>query len=238
MRRRRTGWLMRTFGVVLVLTVIALIFRQGWIPARYTPLPQLSLDYQIPFFVDWQIEELRFDRRLCKSVISRSPKLVAVQVPDQPFKDGCGWRNAVRPVRFGEATFTAARMTCPVAAAMALWIDNVVQPEAKRIFGHTVARIENMGVYSCRNVIGSRFWQNMRSEHASANAVDVGGFRLANGVHISVKSDRKTTGKKAEFLRAVHRGACRYFRVSLSPDYNAAHYNHFHFDRGILYTCR
>ena len=34
-------------------------------------------------------------------------------------------------------------------------------------------------------------------------------------------------GKKAEFLRAVHSGACHYFRVSLSPAFNAAHKDHF-----------
>ncbi|MGI9478102.1 MAG: extensin family protein, partial [Hyphomicrobiaceae bacterium] len=32
--------------------------------------------------------------------------------------------------------------------------------------------------------------------------------------------------------------ACHYFRVALSPAFNAAHRDHFHFDRGILWTCQ
>jgi hypothetical protein len=87
-------------------------------------------------------------------------------------------------------------------------------------------------------VIGSRFWKNRRSEHATANAVDIGGFHLEDGTHISVLRDWKRPGRKSEFLRAVHLAACSYFRVVLGPDFNSEHENHFHFDRGTLYTCR
>nr|WP_328730168.1 extensin family protein [Falsiroseomonas algicola] len=33
-------------------------------------------------------------------------------------------------------------------------------------------------------------------------------------------------------------GACRWFRAVLSPDYNAAHADHFHFDMGPSTVCR
>ena len=238
--RRRRGWFWRVVGSALVLVIVALVFRQGWVPARYTPLPRLDLDNPIPisFVTDWQLAELRFDRRLCQATISSSQKITARRVPDRPIRNGCGWRNAVNAQSFGQASFTAARMSCQVAAAMALWVAYEVQPLARRIFGQPVVRIDNMGVYSCRDIIGSRFWRNRRSEHATADAVDIGGFRLADGTHISVLRDWKGTGPKSEFLRAVHRGGCHYFRVALSPDFNAAHRDHFHFDRGILYTCR
>ena len=95
-----------------------------------------------------------------------------------------------------------------------------------------------MGVYSCRNIIGSKFWVTRRSEHAKANAVDIGAFRLKNGSTISVRKHWKGTGKKAQFLRAVHLGACRYFRVVLGPEFNRAHHDHFHFDRGPLWRCK
>ena len=62
--------------------------------------------------------------------------------------------------------------------------------------------------------------------------------RLEGGDRISVLKHWKAGGKKAEFLRAVHSGACGYFRVALSPNFNAAHKDHFHFDRGSLWTCR
>ena len=43
---------------------------------------------------------------------------------------------------------------------------------------------------------------------------------------------------EARFLRAVHEGACDYFDVVLGPDYNRAHADHFHFDRGAYRACR
>ena len=42
----------------------------------------------------------------------------------------------------------------------------------------------------------------------------------------------------AAFLRAVRDGACRWFDAVLGPDYNAAHADHFHFDRGGGRICR
>ena len=43
---------------------------------------------------------------------------------------------------------------------------------------------------------------------------------------------------KAAFLRQVRDGACRSFAAVLGPDYNAAHRNHFHLDRGPYQVCR
>ena len=40
------------------------------------------------------------------------------------------------------------------------------------------------------------------------------------------------------FLRQVHQGGCRRFNVGLSPDSDAYHYNHMHFDMGRGPYCR
>jgi hypothetical protein len=42
----------------------------------------------------------------------------------------------------------------------------------------------------------------------------------------------------ARFLRQVREGACDTFNVVLSPDYNAAHRDHFHLDMGPWWICR
>ena len=43
---------------------------------------------------------------------------------------------------------------------------------------------------------------------------------------------------EAAFLRDVRDGACDWFDIVLGPDYNAAHADHFHFDRGGGRICR
>ena len=69
------------------------------------------------------------------------------------------------------------------------------------------------------------------SEHAHANAIDMGGFRLADGRMISVCRLARLTPESA-FLHDIRNGGCRHIPGVLSPDYNRAHANHLHFDMG------
>ena len=230
-------WLGRALVVGLVVGAIAVVFRQGLIPARFTPLPRLNIEAPLPLLVDWQIAELRYDRRLCRQTIANTKLISARQIGDRPIKDGCGWKNAVRMSRAGGASVRVTRVSCQVAAAFAMWVHHDVQPLAQKLLGERVASIQNYGTYSCRNIVGSQFWSHFRSQHATANAIDIAQFRLANGDTVNVLKDWRGTGKKAAFLRAVHRAACAYFRVALGPEFNRAHRNHFHFDRGPLWTC-
>jgi hypothetical protein len=32
--------------------------------------------------------------------------------------------------------------------------------------------------------------------------------------------------------------ACKYFRVAIGPEFNAAHWNHLHLDRGVFERCK
>jgi hypothetical protein len=83
-----------------------------------------------------------------------------------------------------------------------------------------------------------------RSRHATANALDIAGFTLANGQHISVLRQWQTGGAEAVagpdavLLRDAHRGACRFFNGVLGPDYNAVHSDHFHLETGGYRMCR
>ncbi|MDP1565718.1 MAG: extensin family protein [Polaromonas sp.] len=83
-----------------------------------------------------------------------------------------------------------------------------------------------------------------RSQHATADALDIAGFTLANGRSISVlrqwQADEAAAvaAPDALFLKEAHRGACRYFKGVLGPDYNAAHKDHFHLETGGYGICR
>ena len=89
----------------------------------------------------------------------------------------------------------------------------------------------------CRNINHST--EGRRSEHATANAIDLAGFVLADGQQITLKDDWSgSNARRSEFLRALRDGACDFFDVVLSPDYNEAHRDHFHFDMGSYRTCR
>ena len=68
-------------------------------------------------------------------------------------------------------------------------------------------------------------------------------IRLSDGKRLSVLNDWKEGDDPATaaFLREVRDGACETFGTVLSPDYNAAHRDHFHLDqaaRGFGGVCR
>ena len=76
------------------------------------------------------------------------------------------------------------------------------------------------------------------SQHATANALDVAAFRLADGRTVSIARDWRGGDSKAQFLRRVRDGACHTFNGVLGPDYNSAHRDHLHLDRGPYRVCR
>ena len=67
------------------------------------------------------------------------------------------------------------------------WIDRGLQPAAARNLDTRVTAVSVMSSYSCRTRYGRKGAR--MSEHAFANALDIGGFRLADGRRVSVLKD-------------------------------------------------
>lgn len=126
-------------------------------------------------------------------------------------------------------------MTCRLAAGMAVWRRHSVEPAAQEIFGAGVRQIDHLGVYACRRIYNQS--EGRPSAHARAEAIDVSGFRLADGRQISVSKHWRTDTAEGRFLRRVRDDACRVFGVTLSPDYNPAHADHLHLEFGFRGVC-
>lgn len=222
---------------MVVSGVILSAYWLGLVPSWLSPIRPPDLSRPTGWFVDAQLSLIRDDLAVCRSVI-KAPELVATPIPDKMVTPKCGWKNAVKVASASGVSVSIEPITCEMAAGIAMWIANDVQPAAKEILGSKVSAIADFGTYDCRRIIGNRLWKDYMSEHASANAWDISGFTLADGRKITLLRHWKGTGPEAQFLRRIHRGACRYFRVSLGPDFNPAHRDHFHIDRGLLWTCK
>lgn len=234
--RRRRVW-PRALLFVLIAAGTALAFRQGLVAPIVNPLPVLDLAVPRPWLVDWRLAGIKYYPSVCTRTL-KAPHIEAEPIADNPLKDGCGWTNSVRLVSAGGVRASFGQLTCETAVALALWLEHEVQPAALEIFGQKVASVQSWGSYSCRNIVGSPLWSGRRSQHAIANAADIGGFTLADGRRISVRSHWKSEGPEGRFLRRVHARACPYFRAALGPEYNKAHHDHFHLDRGPFSRCR
>jgi hypothetical protein len=164
--------------------------------------------------------------RACVGGLERSGAIFSV-LPDQ-YAGSCSAINTVKLTSAGVDITNLTATQCPLAQAFANWVRGTVQPAAQQAFGRSVARVETMGSYSCRSVKGVASKQ--LSEHAFANAIDVSGFVLSDGRRVTIESGWNGERDATAFLRRVRDAACKQFRTVLSPDYNAAHYNHLHFD--------
>lgn len=161
-----------------------------------------------------------------------------VVLPDRNAGGGCTVASAIRPTSLWVPVTNIVAIRCILARNVALWMRDAVQPAARRWFGSQVVRLETMGSYSCRNVIGRPQAAGQRSEHATGNAIDIAAFVLADGRRVAVNAGWQGREEERAFLRAVRDAGCRRFQTVLSPDFNAAHADHLHFDMGRGPFCR
>src|ERR1700675_3362205 len=132
--------------------------------------------------------------------------------------------NTVGPV----AIKPTATLACPIVSALDRWLADSVQPAAQRWFGVRVVEIKQISAYSCRGMNGNSYAHV--SEHAFGNALDIAGFTLADGRHISVRDGWKGLPEEQGFLRDVQAAACQQFTTVLAPGSNVYHYDHIHVD--------
>ncbi|MGF9761464.1 extensin family protein [Microvirga sp. 0TCS3.31] len=243
-QQRRRSTIMRVIlvrlalALVLGIAVASGLIRAGFVdvPNRLNPFAPLRIADDVNWLTRWKLSRLERDGEQCLAVLDGS-RVSHRAVPDRASEEGCGLSNAVEvswsSVRLS-GNFTA---TCPLTVAWALFEQHVLLPAGRDHLGQEVVRVTHFGTYACRNInhrAGGR-----RSEHATANAIDIAGFVLGNGQQITVRGDWSGgDGRREAFLRALRDGACRFFNVVLSPDYNEAHHDHLHFDMGSYRTCR
>ncbi len=229
-----------TFGrffllLLLLLAGFALAVRQELIdiPPRWNPWAPLDIREPPNLLTPLKLRRLQQDRTLCEQALATAPLRYSA-VPDSTPEPGCPVENSVR-VQGSDVRFNGSFLsTCPLAAAYAIFELHGLQPAAQAVFEQPVVRIDHFGSFACRNIARS----NRRSQHASANALDMAGFRLEDGTRITVARDWQGEGDKARFLRLVRDAACDAFNVTLGPEYNAAHHDHFHVDMGGFGMCR
>jgi hypothetical protein len=182
-----------------------------------------------------RLARLGVDKQACHDALAAAD-VTFTQLPKIQASGGCGVNDAV-VVKTSMARWKAPEalpMACDLAARLHLWERHVVIPAAEKHLGSPVVEIEAFGSFQCRRVSGA----DRLSEHAFAKAADIAAFKLADGRRVSVLDHYSSKGPRGDFLREIHGRACDLFDVTLGPDYNAEHRNHFHLDVGGEHACR
>ncbi|MBK5375788.1 extensin family protein [Pseudomonas sp. TH43] len=227
-------WL--ALSVLLIIGAALVSVWRGWldIPPEWNPWAPLDVKATPNWLTGYKLMRLRGDPDLCAQALASSNLRVSRQSDSPDAK--CPLIGALR-VQGGEVALSSSFLaSCPLAVAYAMFEHHTLQPAAQAVYGQKVARLDHLGSFACRNIYNRE--SGALSRHASADALDIAGFRLADGRSISVLKDWPRQNQDAQFLRQVRDGACEAFSVVLSPDYNAAHRNHFHVDVGRWSVCR
>jgi hypothetical protein len=231
------------FGRIMVKSVLAAAFllagtygasRLGVVswPTHYDPLALPDLNEAPYWLTQTRLKLIDVDGQNCQLALSRADQNFSPS-PHLGSGSNCALEDAIQLSHLSAAKIRSENTRCNIAARLYMWERNVVQPVAKRMFGEGVAEVTHFGSYSCRTISGT----SHMSEHATANAFDISGFKLKSGKIISVLKDWRG-GTKSEFLHEMRSGLCDYFNLTLSPDYNADHKDHFHVDMGWVRGCK
>ena len=154
---------------------------------------------------------------------------IAPSIPDIHDPGGCGGEDLVRleAVVLADkrrvALTPAATLRCKMALAVADWVRSDVAPLAAGL-GSPLSALDNYDSYECRGrnrIVGAQL-----SEHGRANALDVRGFKLADGRSIGL-TDRTVP---RELRETVLQSVCARFPTVLGPGSDWYHEEHIHLD--------
>jgi hypothetical protein len=118
-----------------------------------------------------------------------------------------------------------AVVNCTMAETFAGWIEETVEPMAKKMLDGTITSVRVVAGYDCRSrngVAGAQL-----SEHGKGNAIDIAAFEIEGRGWIEVG---KADGAARSFLEEVRKSACGPFKTVLGPGSDAYHSDHLHID--------
>lgn len=212
------------------LLVFALADRLA--PPQDLPWKPFSLNQPIGLATAGKLARIGADPAACRAALREG----GVRFAEGETRETgyCSTRDTVRAS--GRLAPAAPVMTCPLALGYALWERQFLAPAAREIMGSPLTRVEHYGTYACRTIYGRP--GERPSAHARAQALDVAGFRFADGRRATVAADFRADSKEGHFVQAARNSACRVFGTVLSPDYNAAHRDHLHLEGSGYRLCR
>jgi hypothetical protein len=226
----------RSAPLIVVAFLVALAFYAvRLIPPQHAPWTPLVLEQPVGMATHMKLRGLLGDESACSAVLATAADLQTRPAAGDAGTDQCPLTNAVAFERSSLSYGGEFATSCSLAAALYIWEREVLAPAAQTHLNSHVERVDQIGSFACRNIYNRS--EGRLSEHASANALDITGFRLANGERVSVLADWGRDTANGQFLDALVDASCPVFSGVLTPAYNRAHRDHLHLDMGPYRIC-
>lgn len=219
--------------IMLIAGAAAVGYR--WLPSYYNPFTPLTLDDPPGKITQFKLR--RLTPEACEQLLVQANRRALIRTQAVADSDGaCPLRNVVRVRSFGPVALSGSFLaSCPLALSSALFVSQQARPLTRAYMGSELAQIEHLGSFACRNIYHRP--DARLSEHATADALDISAFRLANGRRVTILNGWTSAGTQP-WLGALLAASCGYYGNGLGPNYNAAHANHFHLGMHGFGLCR
>ncbi|ANI85335.2 extensin family protein [Kosakonia oryzae] len=227
---------MRVKSLFVVCTLLALMLvGYRYLPSYYNPFAPLQLSDPPGRITQFKLR--RLSPSACAALLAQAnQQRLVTSVAVANSGGDCPLTDVVRVRDFGVVKLSSSFLaSCPLALSSALFIEQQARPLTERFTGQALVQIDHLGSYACRNIYNRA--DARRSEHASAEALDLSAFRLADGQRVTVLNGWRQP-ETQPWLRAMLSASCGYYGNGLGPEYNAAHANHFHLGMRGFGLCR
>ncbi len=222
--------------MVILSYALGAMFLTSAIAQQTVPVPRINptIAEQTPPARGNKVEPARVYQSACPAVMNGK---IGADILPPIAEDECGERSplAVFALQVPEKIKLSStpQINCRTATALADWTTKL-NAASQAAFDTRVATILTGNGYQCRR--RNNLPDGKISEHGFANAIDILGFKLENGMEILVERDwgekDAEPGLAGLFLRTIQKQACENFTTVLGPDTNEYHKDHFHYDLG------
>lgn len=206
------------------------------LPSEWNPVQPLVIDDPLTSLTSWKLSRALGSPATCLAALETGAQIE--RKPDFVETPRCGITPQVSLSRAGGASIAPVNTKCQTALRLAMWTQHALQPAAQELFGQDIAEIKHFSSYSCRPIRTASGNSSRMSSHATADAIDISGFVLADGTRLSLLRDWSGDPTKSAFLKRANTTACDWFRLTLGPRYNRLHADHFHLQHTGNGLCR
>jgi len=148
--------------------------------------------------LEWSAQEIESAQARC-AILLKGLDVVAVHTA--PWREGteCGTPAPMKLISIGKSQQQVmlsppVDLTCDMIVALHKWVQQDLQPLARKHLGGPLTRIDSMSSYSCRNAYGRA--KSRLSEHGRVNALDIRAFVAARGQTATVVADWGMTARE------------------------------------------
>ncbi len=224
--------------LICVIVGTALVFHPKTpLANEWNPIVPLSVPAPQTPFTNWKLKLALSSGPSCLDALASSDSKFDV-LDDFEENEVCHIKDRIVLRSIGSATIRPIETRCAIALRAAMWVQHDLNPVAQEIFDQPISQIHQQGSYNCREIRTGNGATGRMSTHATADAIDIKGFTLSDGTEIDLKQHWDAGNEREKFLKLARDSACKWFVLTLSPDYNALHADHFHLQSKGWSSCR